>query len=372
VDLPGQNGGPAGREETPVTPGPAVAPQAAPDAPALARSQLARSADGFLTTQLLYVTAKLGVADALAGGPRTGPEIAAVVGADPDALTRALRWLVLEEVLAEAGEGRFALTELGKWLRADVPGSMRGGVLARGELYYRAAAGMLAAVREGGTAFEQVHGDRFFEYLSRNPEQEAIFQGSMTGRSEDEAGHVVAAYGFGGLGRLVDVGGGHGILLGAILRSAPDLRAVLVDQPAVVEQARQRLVADGVAARCELVAGDFFGDLPAGADAYLLSRVLHDWADDDVRRILGACRSAMPPGGRLLIVEALLPERAAEQPAVIRMDLYMLVLLGARERTEGQFRRLLSDSGFDVRRVVATASPAGLSVIEAAPTAPRR
>jgi hypothetical protein len=313
------------------------------------------------------VAAKLGVADALAEGPRTGPQIAAAVGADPDALTRVLRGLVLEEVLAEAGEGRFALTELGEWLRADVAGSMRGGVLARGELYYRPAAGMLAAVREGGTAFEQVYGDRFFEYLSRNPEQEAVFQRSMAGRAEDEAGHVVAAYDFGGLGRLVDVGGGYGILLGAILRSAPDLRAVLVDQPAVVEQARRRLTADGVADRCELVAGDFFGDLPAGADAYLLSRVLHDWADDDARRILTACRSAMPAGSRLLIVEALLPERAADQPAVIRMDLYMLVLLGARERTEAQFRRLLTDTGFAVRRVVPTASPAGLSVIEAAP-----
>jgi O-methyltransferase domain len=234
------------------------------------------------------VAAKLGVADALAEGPRTGPQIAAAVGADPDALTRVLRGLVLEEVLAEAGEGRFALTKLGEWLRADVAGSMRGGVLARGELYDRPAAGMLAAVQEGGTAFEQVYGDRFFEYLSRNPEQEAVFQGSMTGRAEDEAGHVVAAYDFGGLGRLVDVGGGYGILLGAILQSAPDLRAVLVDQP-----------------------------------------------------------------------------------AVIRMDLYMLVLLGARERTEAQFRRLLAETGFAVRRVVPTASPAGLSVIEAAPAASR-
>jgi SAM-dependent methyltransferase len=249
------------------------------------------------------------------------------VGADPDSLTRVLRGLVLDEVLAEAGGGRFALTEVGERLRGDVPGSLREGVLVTGELYYRAGAGMLAAVRDGGTAFEQVYGDRFFEYLSRHPEQEAAFQGAMTGRSEDEAGHVVAAYDFGGLGRLVDVGGGHGILLGAILRSAPDLRAVLVDQPAVVEQARRRLAAGGVAGRCELVAGDFFGDLPAGADAYLLSRVLHDWADDDARRILAACRSAMSPGGRLLIVEALLPERAADQPAVIRLDLHMLVLL---------------------------------------------
>jgi hypothetical protein len=323
--------------------------------------------DGFLTTQLLYVAAKLGVADVLAGGPRTGAEVAEAVGADPDLLTRVLRGLALEDVLAEVDGGRFALTEVGERLRSDVPGSIKGPIVVRGELYYQAAAGMLAAVRHGGTAFEQVYGDRFFEYLGRHPEQEAVFQGSMTGRSEQEAGDVVAAYDFGGLGRLVDVGGGYGILLGTILRTAPDLRAVLVDQPAVVEQARRRLEADGVADRCQLVAGDFFASVPAEADAYLLSRVLHDWADDDARRLLAACRSAMPTGSRLLVVEALLPERAQDQPAVIRMDLHMLVLLGARERTEAQYRRLLAETGFQVERVVPTRSPAGLSVIEATP-----
>jgi hypothetical protein len=142
-----------------------------------------------------------------------------------------------------------------------------------------------------------------------------------------------------------------------------------VDQPAVVEQARRRLEAEGVAGRCELVAGDFFSSVPAGADAYLLSRVLHDWADDDARRLLAACRSAMGPGSRLLVVEALLPERARDQPAVIRMDLHMLVLLGARERTEAQYRRLLAETGFRITRVVPTASPAGLSVLEAVPAA---
>jgi hypothetical protein len=323
--------------------------------------------DGFLTTQLLYVAAKLGVADVLAGGPRTGAEVAEAVGADPDLLTRVLRGLALEDVLAEVDGGRFALTEVGERLRSDVPGSIKGPIVVRGELYYQAAAGMLAAVRHGGTAFEQVYGDRFFEYLGRHPEQEAVFQGSMTGRSEQEAGDVVAAYDFGGLGRLVDVGGGYGILLGTILRTAPDLRAVLVDQPAVVEQARRRLEADGVADRCQLVAGDFFASVPAEADAYLLSRVLHDWADDDACRLLAACRSAMPTGSRLLVVEALLPERAQDQPAVIRMDLHMLVLLGARERTEAQYRRLLAETGFQVERVVPTRSPAGLSVIEATP-----
>ena len=236
-----------------------------------------------------------------------------------------------------------------------------------GELYYQAAAGTLAAVRRGGTAFEQVYGDRFFDYLARHPEQEASFQASMSGRAEQEAGDVVAAYDFGGLGRLVDVGGGYGILLGAVLRAAPELQAVLVDQPGVVEQARRRLEAEGVAGRCELVAGDFFGSVPAGADAYLLSRVLHDWVDDDARRLLATCRSAMGPGSRLLIVEALLPERARDQPAVIRMDLHMLVLLGAHERTEAQYRRLLGETGFRVARVVPTASPAGLSVLEAVP-----
>jgi hypothetical protein len=331
------------------------------------RVRMGRLADGFLTTQLLYVAARLGVADVLAQGPRTGAELAAAVGADPDLLARALRGLVLEEVLAEEEGGRFALTELGQCLRADAPRSMRGPVLARGEVYYQAAAGTLAAVRHGGTAFEHVHGDRFFDHLRRHPEQEAAFQASMTARSEQEAGDVVAAYDFGGIGRLVDVGGGHGILLGAILRSAPDLHAVLVDQPAVISDARLRLAAEGVADRCQLVPGDFFAGVPAGADAYVLSRVLHDWSDDDARRVLATCRAAMGPPSRLLIVEAILPERAIDQPAVIQMDLYMLVLLGARERTETQFRRLLADTGFRVERVVPTASPAGLSVIEAVP-----
>jgi hypothetical protein len=236
---------------------------------------MGRLADGFLTTQLLYVAARLGVADVLAEGPRTGAELAAAVGAEPDLLTRALRGLGLEEVLAEEEGGRFTLTELGQCLRAHAPRSMRGPVLARGEVYYQAAAGALAAVRHGGTAFEHVHGDRFFDHLRRHPEREAAFQASMTARSEQEAGDVVAAYDFGRIGRLVDVGGGHGILLGAILRSAPDLHAVLVDQPAVVEEARRRLTADGVADRCRLVPGDFFTEVPAGADAYMLSRVLH-------------------------------------------------------------------------------------------------
>jgi hypothetical protein len=324
--------------------------------------------DGFLTTQLLYVAAKFGIADMLAAGPRTGRELAESVGAEPDLLTRVLRGLVVEEVLAEEDGGRFALTELGACLRGELSGSLRGPIVVRGELYYQATGGLFQAVLQGGTAFEQVYGDRFFEHLARHPDREVAFQASMIGRSEQEAGEVVAAYDFSGLRRLVDVGGGHGILLGTIFRAAPGLRALLVEQPAVVPQARKRLEADGVAGRCQVVAGDFFDSLPAGADAYLLSRVLHDWADADARRLLGACRAAMPPASRLLIVEALLPERARDQPAVIRMDLHMLVLLGARERTEAQYRQLLADTGFQVRRILPIRSLAGLSLLEASPS----
>ena len=275
-----------------------------------------------------------------------------------------LRGLVLEGVLAEEDGGRFALTAVGEWLRRDLSGSLRGPVVVRGELYYQAAAGLLAAVRHGGTAFEQVYGDRFFDYLARHPEQEAVFQGSMTGRAEQEAGDVVAAYDFGGWPagrrrrRLR-----HPARDGAPGGAGPPGRP---GRPAGGGGAGPP-AAGGRRGRRALPAGRrrLLQLRPGRADAYLLSRVLHDWADEDARRLLAACRSAMTPASRLLVVEALLPEHAADQPAVIRMDLHMLVLLGARERTEAQYRGLLAETGFQVRRVVATGSPAGLSVIEA-------
>lgn len=189
----------------------------------------------------------------------------------------------------------------------------------------------------------------------------------MAGRAAQEAEDVVAAYDFGGLGRLVDVGGGRGVLLATILRAAPALVGTLVDREAVIPMAHQHLETAGVADRVELVAGDFLAALPAGADAYVLSRVLHDWDDDDAARILTACRRAMTATSRLLVVEAVLPERARDAPAAIRMDLHMLLLFGARERSEAEFRHLLGAAGLEVGQVVPTGSPAGLSIIEATP-----
>ena len=237
--------------------------------------------------------------------------------------------------------------------------------MARGDLYFRAAAGLLEAVRQGGVAFELVYGSGMFDYFSRHAEQERAFQESMAFRARQEASDVVTAYDFGRFRRLVDVGGGSGVLLTAILHAAPDLRGVLFDRPAVVDAARPAIDLAGVGDRCETVGGDFFVSLPPGADAYLLSRVLHDWDDMAALDILGSCHRAMGPDGTVLVVEAVLPERAEENPAAIRMDLHMLMLTTGRERTRAEFERLLEGAGFRPRRLVATASTVGLAVIEA-------
>jgi hypothetical protein len=327
--------------------------------------QLARLVDGYLNTQLIYVATVLGIADALADGPRASDDLARAVDVQPVALHRVLRGLAAIGVLDEIGDSRLALTPSGALLRDGVPGSMRGAVLARGGLYYEVAAGLLDAVREGGSAFERFRGESFFGYLAAHPEESAVFQGSMAARSVHEAAAVVAIYDFSRFRRLIDVGGGQGILLAAILQAAPALHGTLLDRPDAVEQARRRLEAADVIGRWTLVDGDFFAAIPTGGDCYLLSRVIHDWDDEAARRILRRCHEAMPNDGTLLLVEAVLPERAADQPAAIRMDLHMLTLLGGRERTETEYRELLAAAGFTLERVMPTASPAGICVLEA-------
>lgn len=321
-----------------------------------AAEQLARMADGYLTTQLLYVAAVLGVADALADGPRTAAELADRVDADPGVLHRLLRGLAAEEVLDEQADGQFTLTAVGQVLRADVPLSQRGVVLARGGLYYGALVGLLDAARRGGTPFEIVHGAPFFDYLATRPDEAAAFQASMSARLAREAAAVVAAHDFRRYRSLVDVGGGEGSLLAAILDAAPNLAGTLFDRPEVVEKAW--LLA---------VAGDFFVKVPPGADAYLLSRVIHDWDDEDAVAILRTCRRAMPDDGRLLLIEALSPDRAVEHPTAVRFDLHMLTLVRGRERTEAEYAALLDAAGLRLDQVVPVIPTTGLHLLEAHP-----
>jgi hypothetical protein len=322
--------------------------------PGSAAAQLARLADGYLVTQLLHLAVTLGVPDALATGPRDAQELAAELGAEPGPLHRVLRGLAAEEVLEELPDGRFALGETGQLLRAEVPGSLRGAVTARAQLYYGAVAGLPDAVRRGGTPFELVHGRPFFEYLAAAPERLAAFQASMADRSAREAGAVVAAYDLSGVGSVVDVGGGTGTLLHAVRARVPDADVLLFDRPEV-------------AARSDLpaVGGDFFTEVPGGADAYLLSRVLHDWDDEDAVRVLRACRAALRPDSVLLVVEAVLPERAVDDPAAVRMDLHVLLLLHGRERTAAEYAELFAAAGLRLTADVPTG--AGVHVLEARP-----
>jgi hypothetical protein len=328
------------------------------------QSQVARLMDGYMTTQLLYIAAKLGIADVLAGGPRTAAEIAEAVGADSAPLGRALRGLVVEDVLSEEG-GHFALTPLGECLRDGVPGSLRGPIMVRGDVYYGAAAGLLATVVDGGVAFEHVHGSassttsaatRFSRPPSK-PRWRAGRRARPTMSSPPTTSRRSVGWWTWAVARACYSGRSS-----ALRRSCAPCSSIA---RLVVVRARGWLEQQGVGERCECVAGDFFGSVPRGGDAYLLSRVIHDWDDADAHKILATCAAAMTGASRLLLVEAIVPERAKDRPEAVRMDLHMLTLLGARERTEAEFRRLLADAGLTVRGVAPTRSPAGLSVIEA-------
>jgi hypothetical protein len=317
------------------------------------RADLARLVDGYLVTQLLRVAVVLGVPDALADGPRPITDVAREVGAVPELLRRVARGLAAEGVLDELDDDRFALTAMGELLRPATPGTLHGTVLARAGLYFGASAGLPDTVRHGGTPFDTVYGQRFFDYLGADPDQLAVFAASMADRCAHETAAVVAAYDVSGWRSVVDVGGGSGVMLRAVRERAAQADVVLFDRPEVI-----------AGSDLPAVSGDFFEAIePAGADAYILSRVVHDWDDRDALRILRTCRAVMRQDSVLIIIEAVLPERAVDDRAAVRMDLLMLTLLGGRERTPAEYAALLSAA--DLRQTALIPTTAGVHVIEA-------
>lgn len=319
---------------------------------------------GYWVSQALYVAAKLGIADHLAGGPVAGEALAAATGADAPSLYRVLRALASVGIFTETAPGTFALTPLADLLRSEAPGSMRALAIMYAEEQYRAWADLLYSVRTGAPAFPHQFGADYFTYLAQHPEADRVFNAAMTGWTTQLATAVVDAYDFSPFGTIVDVGGSYGTLLAAILRRNPGTRGILFDQPHVAAAAAEHLAAAGVADRCTTVGGDFFVALPAGGEAYVLAQILHDWDDERSVAILRQCRRVMPDDGKLLVVELVLPE--GEEPFLGKwLDLHMLVLLGARERTAAQYDALFQAAGFRLTRVVPT--PPGPSVVEAIP-----
>jgi len=319
---------------------------------------------GYWVSQALYVAAKLGVADLLADGPRPVEDLAATTQTDAPSLRRVLRALASADVFTEASPGTFALTPLAALLRTGTPDSMRALAIMYAEEQYRAWGDVLHSVRTGQPAFEQQFGTSYFAYLSQHPEADRVFNQAMTGYTTELVGAVLEAYDFSPFRTIVDVGGSYGTLLAAIVRSNPEARGILFDQPHVVVAAQAHLALAGVAERCTTVGGDFFVELPADADAYVLAQILHDWDDERSVAILGQCRRAMPAHGKLLVIELVLPP--GEEPFVGKwLDLHMLVLLGARERTAAEYGALFQAAGFELARVVPT--PVGPSIVEAVP-----
>ena len=321
---------------------------------------------GFMTSQAIAVAAKLGIADLLKQEPRTAEELANATKAHAPSLNRLLRMLTSVGIFAEDANGRFQQTPLSQLLRSDHPRSARAfAIMSGSELLWRPWGELHAAVMSGRSAFEHVFGASLFEYLAAHPGDAEVFNAGMTSASVNDAAAVVAAYDFSRFDRVVDVGGGHGALLRAILSANPKLRGVLADRPTVVAGA-EALRTGAMADRCEFTGVDFFSSVPGGADAYIMRWIIHDWNDEDSLKILRNCRGAIRRDGTLLIVDSVLKPPNEPDPGKL-MDSNMLVMVpGGRERTEAEFAALLRQAGFSLTRLIPTAG--AVSIIESQPT----
>lgn len=332
--------------------------------PTAPRQQLLQMLTGYWISQMVYVAAKLGLADLTAAGPKRARELATETQTHEQSLYRLLRALASIGVFSQDAEERFAPTELGNLLREDVAGSQRALAIMNGEEHFLSWSELLYSVQTGKTGFEKLYGAGVFDYLATRPEQGAVFDAAMTSIHGRETQAMLDAYDFAGIGTLADVGGGNGSTLSAVLVRHSAMRGVLFDMPAVAARARTRIEAAGLAARVQVVEGDFFQSVPAGADAYVLRHIIHDWDDARAVRILQSCRTAIPVHGRLLIVESVIP--AGPAPGFGKLlDLTMLVIPGGQERTEVEYRELFQRAGFQLRRIVPTS--ADVSVLEAWP-----
>jgi ubiquinone/menaquinone biosynthesis C-methylase UbiE len=315
-----------------------------------------------LVTQALRVVAELGVADLLANGARSVDELAAETGAHAPSLYRFMRALAGCGVFAET-EGRvFELTPMAELLRAGVEGSMRDLAIFMGaDWHWRVWGDAPYSARTGKVAWEHVHGKEVFPYFAENREAARVFDNAMTGFSKMVSKAVIEAYDFSSIKKLADIAGGHGSLLAAILRANPHLGGLLFDVPQVIAGAQRYVEAEGMGHAIELASGDFFESVPTGADAYMMKHIIHDWDDQRALSILRNCHRAMPEDGKLLLVEMVVP--TGNEPHLSKIqDLEMMLSPGGLERTEGEYRELLAAAGFELTRIIPTASP--MSVIE--------
>ncbi len=319
---------------------------------------------GYWVTQMIYVAAKLGLADHVKDSPRLPSELAPLTNTDASSLYRLLRALASIGVFKEDEAGRFASTPLAECLRSDNPNSQRALAIMSGEEHYRAWGDLLYSVQTGKKSFDMIYGMPIFEFLSKNVEQAKTFDAAMVGVHGRETSAMISAYDFSNFSVLADIGGGNGSLLTTVLQKHNHLRGILYDLPGVAVRARERISALELADRCEVIGGSFFESIPPGADAYLMRHILHDWSDKEAELILRNTRAAMHSDNRLLVIEGVIEPGNAPSFGKL-LDLTMLTLAGGKERTATEFHQLFEAGGFELTRIIPT--EAEVCIIEGRP-----
>lgn len=321
-----------------------------------------------LVSEAIYVAAALGIADLLGDTSKSIEQLAETTGTSTPSLRRVMRALASFGIFSQDSAGRFALAPMGELLKRDVVGSLNAAsLLSGGEFGARTIRLFLECVRTGENANQKLSGANWMAALQRDPEQLKVFNSAMTAFSTLHFTGVLEAYNFSQAKKIVDVGGGHGRIISEILKRNPGMHGILFDKPHAFEGGQRTIALAGLADRCEVVSGDFFVSVPAGADAYILSRVIHDWDDEKAVAILKVIRGAIAPHGRLVLLENMLRPAASAAVYPVLSDLNMLIHTGGCERTEAEYLVLYRAAGFELTKAVATKSPTGTTVIEGRP-----
>lgn len=324
--------------------------------------QMMQMITGFWTSCCIYSAAKLNIADHLKDGPQTADQLAETTHSDAGALYRVLRALSSVGVFRENAQGEFELTPLGSTLQSDTPGSMKAMAIAQLGDHFNAWGNLMYSIKTGQISFDNIEGMSVWKYYELHPEEGVNFIKAMSGLTGAVIQHVLPAYDFSTFKTIVDIGGGNGALLTAVLDKAPQASGIVFDEEYVVEETKKLLKQKGYDNRCGTAAGSFFDFIPANADAYLMKLVLHDWNDEQCVQILTHCSNAMKPSSKLLVLDAVIPEGNEPHPGKF-MDINMLAMTGGRERTEKEFAQLFAQAGLTLSRIIPTHSPM-FSIIE--------
>jgi hypothetical protein len=326
-------------------------------------AQMMQLITGFWTSCCIYNAAKLDIADKLALRPQSAEQLAETTHCHAPSLNRVMRALASVGIFDRNQQGEFCNNTLSETLRSDVPGSMKAMAIAQLGDHYNAWGNLLYSIKTGKTAFDQVEGMPVWKYYETHPEEGQNFMKAMTGLTGAVIKNVIPEYDFSSMNTIVDVGGGNGALLMAVLNTAPNSKGIVFDEEYVVEKTNLELAKKGFDGRCSTVGGSFFDFVPKDADGYLMKMVLHDWNDEQCLQILHNCCQAMKPGSKLLVIESVIPEEDSPHPGKY-MDINMMAMTGGMERTEKEFANLFEKTGLKLSQVIHTHSPL-FSIIEA-------